>query len=144
VKTSNLKKVRNCDVTHQGVWFIVKSVVKRDGPNNMSPKWESLCDFGLFRKPVNVSWPVWWKSWATMHTSVEALLTSVDDTLLENVRPCDILVNTLELRKAFGLHGMSNGCFRHLPRRPLVHLTYLFIHYHQQSDFPKPWRKQKL
>jgi hypothetical protein len=54
-------------------------------------------------------------------TRVQALLTSVDDTPLEKVRPCDIqkLVKTLKLRKACGLDGIPNKFLGHLPRKPL-------------------------
>jgi hypothetical protein len=61
-----------------------------------------------------------------MVTRVQALLTSVDDTELGKVRPCDIqkLAHSLKLRKVCGLDGIPNECLRHLPRRPLVHLTH--------------------
>jgi hypothetical protein len=32
----------------------------------------------------------------------------------------------------------------HLPRRPLVHLTYLFNHYFLLSHFPAPWKEAKI
>jgi hypothetical protein len=56
---------------------------------------------------------------------VQALLTSVDDTPMEKVRPCDIqkLVKSLKLRKTCGLDRIPNKCLRHLPRTPLVNLT---------------------
>jgi hypothetical protein len=43
-----------------------------------------------------------------------ALLASVDNTLLGELRPCDIhkLVNSLKLRKACGLDGIPNECLR--------------------------------
>jgi hypothetical protein len=37
-------------------------------------------------------------------------------------RPCDFL----KLGRAYGFDGIPNECLRHLPRRPLVHLTNLF------------------
>jgi hypothetical protein len=60
----------------------------------------------------------------------QALLTTINDNLLRKVRPCDVheLVNSLKLRKACWLDGIPNECLRHLPRRPLVQLTYLFNH----------------
>jgi hypothetical protein len=71
---------------------------------------------------------------------------SVDDTLLGNIRHCDIhkLVNSLKLRKACGLYGVPNEHLRHLPRGPLVHLTHLFNHWLWLSHFPKPWQEAKV
>jgi hypothetical protein len=75
-----------------------------------------------------------------VETRVQALLASVDDTSLGEVRPCDILklVNSLKLRKACGLDSIPNKCLGHLPRRPLVRLTHLFNHFLQLANFPKP------
>jgi hypothetical protein len=38
----------------------------------------------------------------------------------------------------------SNECFRHLPRRPLVHLTYFFKHYLRLFHLPKHWKEAKF
>jgi hypothetical protein len=58
---------------------------------------------------------------------VQAQLEAEDNTPTQRVRPCDIqkLIHTLKLRKACGIDGIQNECPRHLPRRPLVHLTHL-------------------
>jgi hypothetical protein len=47
----------------------------------------------------------------------------------ERIRPCDVqkLINSLKLREAYGIDGISNKCLRHFPRS-LVHLTHLFNH----------------
>jgi hypothetical protein len=76
---------------------------------------------------------------------VQALIASVDDTPLEKVRPCDIpkLVKSLKLRRACGLDGIPNKCLRHLPRRPLVHMTHLFNDCLWLSHFPKSWKGAK-
>jgi hypothetical protein len=37
-------------------------------------------------------------------------------------------INSLKLRKACRIDGIPNEYLRHLPRRPLVHLTHLFNH----------------
>jgi hypothetical protein len=81
-----------------------------------------------------------------VETTVEALLASVGGTPLGKVRLCDIhnLANSLKLRKACGLVGIPNECFRHLPRRPLVRLTRLFSHCHWLSHFPKPRKEEKV
>jgi hypothetical protein len=81
-----------------------------------------------------------------MEARVQALLEAVDDTLLENVGPYDILklINSLKLSKACGTDGIPNECLRHLPRRPLVHLTHLFNHCLRLSHFPKSWKDAKI
>jgi hypothetical protein len=45
----------------------------------------------------------------------------------EKLRPCDLekLIKSLKLKKARGIDDIPNECLRHLPRRPLVHLTHL-------------------
>jgi hypothetical protein len=77
---------------------------------------------------------------------VQALLESVDNSPPERVRPCDLqkLANTLKLRKACGIDGIPNECLRHLPRRPLVHLTHLFNHCIRLSHFPESWKEAKV
>jgi hypothetical protein len=58
---------------------------------------------------------------------VQALLEIVDNKPPERIRPCDLqkLINSLKLRKACGIDGIPNECLKHLPRRPLVHLTFI-------------------
>jgi hypothetical protein len=53
---------------------------------------------------------------------VQAQLGDVDSNLLERIRPCDLqkLLNSLKLKKAYGI-DIPKECFRHLPRRPLLH-----------------------
>jgi hypothetical protein len=55
---------------------------------------------------------------------------TVSNNLLKKLRPCNIwkLINSLKLRNACGINGIPNKCSRHLPRRPMVHLTHLFYH----------------
>jgi hypothetical protein len=81
-----------------------------------------------------------------VETTAKAVLASVSGTPLEKIRPCDIhnLANSLKLRKACGLDGIPNECLRHLPRRPLEHLTHLFNHCLRLSYFPKPWKEAKV
>jgi hypothetical protein len=65
--------------------------------------------------------------------------------LPERVRPCDLqkLINLLKL-KACGIDGIPNECLRHLPRRPLVHLTHLINHCLRLSYFPNIWKEAKV
>jgi hypothetical protein len=58
---------------------------------------------------------------------VQALLQAVDNNPPpERIRPCDVqkLINSVKFGKACGIDGIPNECLRHLPRRPLVHLTH--------------------
>jgi hypothetical protein len=77
---------------------------------------------------------------------VQALLEAVDDNPSEKVRPCDLqkLIKSLKLRKACGIDSIPNECLRHLPRRPLVHLTDLLNHCIRLSHFPKSWKEAKV
>jgi hypothetical protein len=50
----------------------------------------------------------------------------------------------LKLEKACGFDGIPNECVRHLPRRPLLHLTHLFNHCLWLGLFPVPWREVKI
>jgi hypothetical protein len=64
---------------------------------------------------------------------VQTLLEDVDNSPPQRIRPCDFqkLINYLKLRKDCGIDGIPNECLRHLPRRPLVHLT-------------SPWKEAKV
>jgi hypothetical protein len=77
---------------------------------------------------------------------VQALFETVDNSPPESVRPCDLqkLINSLKLRKACGIDGIPNECLRHLPRRPLVHLTHLINHCLRLSHFPNIWKEAKV
>jgi hypothetical protein len=77
---------------------------------------------------------------------IQALLETVDNNPPQRIRPCDLqkLINSLKLRKACGIDGIPNECLRHLPRRPLVHLTHLFKHCLRLSHFPNPWKEAKV
>jgi hypothetical protein len=48
------------------------------------------------------------------------------------------------LKKACGIDGIPNECLRHLPRRPLVHLTHLINHCIRLSHFPSSWKEAKV
>jgi hypothetical protein len=64
----------------------------------------------------------------------------------ERIRPCDLhkLLNSLKLKKACGIDGILNECLRHLPRRPLVHLTHLINHCIRLSHFLSSWKEAKV
>jgi hypothetical protein len=83
-----------------------------------------------------------------METIVQVLLASVSGTPFGKVRSCNIhnLANSLKFRKACGLDGIPNECLRHLPRRPLSHLTNtrIFNHCLRLPYFPKPWKGVKV
>jgi hypothetical protein len=73
---------------------------------------------------------------------VQALLEAVDNNTPERIR--QKLIISLKLRKSCGIDGIPNECLRHIPRRPLVHLTHLFNHCLRMSHFPKPWKEAKV
>jgi hypothetical protein len=65
------------------------------------------------------------------------------------------IVKSLNLRKACGIYLIPNEYLRHLPRKPLVHLTHLFNHCHaltfpdileenENNNLPKSGREPKF
>jgi hypothetical protein len=81
-----------------------------------------------------------------METRGQALLASVEDTLLGRVTPCDIhkLANLFKLRKACRFDGILKECFRHDPRILLVHLTQSFNLCLWLPHYLKPWKETKV
>jgi hypothetical protein len=81
-----------------------------------------------------------------VEASVQELLEAADSNPPERIRPCDLrkLLNSLKLKKACAIDGILNECLRHLPRRPLVHLTHLINHCIWLSHFPTPWKEAKV
>jgi hypothetical protein len=77
---------------------------------------------------------------------VQALLEDADNDHPKKIRPCDLLklISSLKLKKACGIDGIPNECLRHLPRRPIVHLTHLINHFIRLSHFPTPWKEAKV
>jgi hypothetical protein len=104
------------------------------------------------RKPTQLL--IAWKNQFTPHdlcdenherrveAGVQALLETVDKNPTQRIRPCDVqkLIKSLKLRKACGIDDIPNECLRHLPRRPLVHLTHLFNHCLRLSRFTNSWK----
>jgi hypothetical protein len=144
----------NTEVTPQAIGTIAKPPLKRDGPmaptaihgpsglkfhpsdkaNGLADCLENqfthhdLCDENHERR---------------VDIRVQALLEAVDNKPPERTRPSDLqkLINSLKLRKARGIDGIPNECPRHLPRRPLEHLTHSFNHCLRLSHFPKSWKQ---
>jgi hypothetical protein len=54
------------------------------------------------------------------------------------------LIESLKLREARGIDGISNECLRQLPRRPLVHLTNCLTTAFGFLIFSSHGKKQKL
>jgi hypothetical protein len=77
---------------------------------------------------------------------VQALLEAADNIPTQRIRPRDLQksLNSLKLKKACGIDGIPNECLRHLPRRPLVHLTHLINHCIRLSHFPTPLKEAKV
>jgi hypothetical protein len=150
-------EISNAEVTPEAIWPIAKSLLKRDGPraptaihgasglkflpsekaNAIADCLEiqftahELCDENHERR---------------VEAKVQALPETVDKNPSQRIRPCDvqILINSLKLRKACGIDGIPNEYLRHLPRRPLVHLTHLLNHCLRLSQFPNPWTEAKV
>jgi retron-type reverse transcriptase len=81
-----------------------------------------------------------------LETTVQDILETEDTDPPEKIKPCDLkkLIEKLKLKKACGIDGIPNECLRHLPRRPLVHLTHLFNHCLRLSYFPNSWKEAKI
>jgi hypothetical protein len=77
---------------------------------------------------------------------VQALLEDEHNNHPQRIRPCDLqkLLNSLKLKKACGMAGVPKECLRHIPRRPLVHLTHLINHCIRLSHFPTSWKEAKV
>jgi hypothetical protein len=142
-------RIGNCEVTPHAIWPVAKSLMKRDGPKAPT----AIHDFlGIKYHPLEKANAI--ADCLEKHFTpndlcdenherrvaarFQALLESVDNSPSEKVRPCHIqkLIKTLKFRKACGIDGIPNECFRHLPRKPLVHLTHLFNHCIRLSHFP--------
>jgi hypothetical protein len=80
-----------------------------------------------------------------VEAQVENLLATVDEYIPVNFRPCDVSkeMQSLKLGKARGFYGIPNECLRHLSRRTLVHLTYLFEDCLRLGHFLAPWKEAK-
>jgi hypothetical protein len=91
---------------------------------------ESQCNCWVFGNAIFTTWFVWRKPWTASGGCSPSLHETVDNGPPVRTRPCDLqkLINSLKLRKACGIYGTPNECLRHLPRRPLVHLTHLINH----------------
>jgi hypothetical protein len=81
-----------------------------------------------------------------VEAQVEALLAIVHEDVPFNFRPCDVSkkIQSLKLGKTRGFEGIPNKYLRHLPRRPLVHLTHLFNHCLRLGHFPASWKEAKI
>jgi hypothetical protein len=53
-------------------------------------------------------------------------------------------IKSLKFRKACGIDDVPNEFLRHLPRRPLVHLTHLFNYCIRISQFTASWKEAKV
>jgi hypothetical protein len=81
-----------------------------------------------------------------LEARVQALIEIEVKNPPERIRPCDFqkLINLLTLKKVCGIDGIPNECLRHLPRRPLVHLTHFIKHCIRLSHLPTSWKKAKV
>ncbi|PNF26942.1 hypothetical protein B7P43_G14042 [Cryptotermes secundus] len=150
-------KISNTEVTPQCIWPIAKSLLQRDGPRAPTAiHGSSGLKFYPFEKANKIADCL--EIQFTPHdlcdenheerveARVQALLEAVDENPPLRIRPCDVqkLIKSLKLKKACGIDGIPNECLRHLPRRPLVHLTHLFNHCFRLSHFPNTWKEAKI
>ncbi|PNF35683.1 hypothetical protein B7P43_G17443 [Cryptotermes secundus] len=150
-------KISNAEVTPQCIWPIAKSLLKRDGPRaptaihgssglkfHPSEKANEIADcLEIQFTPHDLCDE---NHEQRVEARVQALLEAVDENPPLRIRPCDVqkLIKSLKLKKACGIDGIPNECLRHLPRRPLVHLTHLFNHCFRLSHFPNTWKEAKI
>jgi hypothetical protein len=148
----------NAEVTPQAIWPTAKSLRPRDGPTAPTAIHGAS---GLKFQPsekANATADCLQTQFTPHHlcdenherrveARVQAILETVDNPPPpQRIRPCDLkkLINSLKLREACGIDGISNECFGHLPRRPLVHLTHLFNHCLRLSHFPNLWKEAEV
>jgi hypothetical protein len=150
-------KISPAEVIPQAIWPMAKSLLTRDGPrvptaihgasglrflpsekaNAIADCLEiqftphDLCDENHERQ---------------VEPEFQALLETVDKNPPLRIRPCDVqkLIKSLTFRKGCGIDVIPNECLRHLPRRPLIHLTHLFNHCRRLPHFPNPWKEAKI
>jgi hypothetical protein len=131
----------NTELTPQAIWPIAKSLSNRDEPRAPTPIHGLL---GLKYYPVDKANAIadCLENQFTPHVlcdenherrveaRVQALFEAVDSNPPERIRLCDLqkLLHFLKLKRACEIDGIQNECLRHLPRRPLVHLTHLINH----------------
>jgi hypothetical protein len=150
-------RLANTEETPLAIWPNAKSLINRDGPRAPTAihgasglkfyprdKANTIADCleNLFTPHdlCDKNHEQWVKA------RVIALLEGKENDALEKIRPRDLLklISSLKLKKACGIDGVPNECLRHLPRRPLVHLTHLINHCIRLSHFPMPWKEAKV
>jgi hypothetical protein len=96
------RSVACCEIASKKGWTKGTNCCSCPFEISTSPERESQHYWGLFRKPVHISWPMWRKPWATGGGWDPSLLAFIDGSYLGKVGPCDIqkLVKTFKLRKA--------------------------------------------
>jgi hypothetical protein len=114
-------KIGYCEVTPQAIWPIAKSLMKRDGPGAPTamhgppgPKFypsenvDTIAD--CLENQSTPHDPCDDNHERRVEARVQALIETVDNSLPERVRPCDLekLINSLKLRKACGIDGIPH------------------------------------
>jgi hypothetical protein len=150
-------KLANTEQTPHAIWPIAKSLTNKDGPRAPTAIHGLL---GLKYHPVDKANATadYLENQFTPHdlceenherrvdARVQALLEAADSGPHGRIRPCDLqkLLNSLKLKEACKIYGIPNECLRHLPRRPLIHLTHLINHCIRLSHFPTSWKEAKV
>jgi hypothetical protein len=150
-------KLANTDVSPEAIWPIAKSFMKRSGPKeptaihgpfgltfHLLEKANAIAD--CLENQFKPHDPCYENHKRQVKARVQTLLEAVDNNSPESIRPCDLqkLVNSLKLRKACGIDGITNECLRQHSRRPLVHLTHEINHCLRLYHFPTLWKDAKI
>jgi hypothetical protein len=150
-------KMGNCKVTPQAIWPMAKAMLKRDSPKAPTvihgysglkflplEKASAIADCLENRFIQHVLCEE--NHERQVEITVQDTLETEDTDPPEKIKPCDLkkLIETLKLKKACGIDGILNDCLRHLPRRPLIHLTHLLNHCLRLSYFPSSWKETKI
>jgi len=146
-------KLGNCEATPQAVWPIAKSLLRRDGPKaptaihgpsglNFYPKDNANAIADCLEKQFTPHELCDENHERRVEARIQALHKAVDENAPNQIKPSDVLKLTklLKKEKACEIEGIPNECLRHLPRRPLVHLTHLLNHCIRLSYFPETWK----
>jgi hypothetical protein len=110
-------KISKTKVTPQAIWPIAKSLHKRDGPREPTAihgssglKFHPSEKANAIADCLEIQFTAHDLCDENYERQVEALLDSVDESPAEKIKPCDLkkLINSLKLRNAFGIDGISN------------------------------------
>jgi hypothetical protein len=150
-------KIANCEVTPQGIWPIAKFLTKGGGPKAPSVIYDLTGPIFYPTGKAKIIADCLEKQFIPhelcdsyhkiqVEAGDSALLATVGEDIPVKFQPCDVSkeIQSLKLGKASCFDGIPNEYLRHIPRRPLAHLTLLFNHCLRFSHFLAPWKEAKI